>query len=120
LPDASRAILDGHVVLSRRLAEEGHYPAIDVEASVSRVMPQVVDEDWLQQSQLARRLMAHYRQNQDLVSVGAYQQGSDQVLDVAIERMPAIKAMLRQGLHEGSDLGASRQALASLFSGNGQ
>lgn len=120
IADASRAILDGHVVLSRRLAEEGHYPAIDVEASVSRVMPQVVDEDWLQQSQLARRLMAHYRQNQDLVSVGAYQQGSDQVLDVAIERMPSIKAMLRQGLHEGSDLGASRQALASLFSGNGQ
>jgi len=115
IADASRAILDGHVVLSRKLAEEGHYPAIDVEASVSRVMPQVVDDTWLQQAQLCRRLMAHYRQNQDLVAVGAYQPGSDQLLDVAIERMPKIKATLRQGLKEGSDINASRQALADLI-----
>ncbi|GAA6146531.1 flagellar protein export ATPase FliI [Thalassolituus maritimus] len=117
IADASRAILDGHVVLSRKLAEEGHYPAIDVEASVSRVMPQVVDEGWLQQAQLCRRLMAHYRQNQDLVAVGAYQAGTDQVLDVAIDRMPRIKAMLRQGLTEGSDIDTSRKALNDLFPG---
>ncbi|KZZ10242.1 EscN/YscN/HrcN family type III secretion system ATPase [Oleibacter sp. HI0075] len=117
IADASRAILDGHIVLSRKLAEEGHYPAIDVEASVSRVMPQVVDEAWLQQAQLCRRLMAHYRQNQDLVAVGAYQAGTDQVLDVAIDRMPQIKAMLRQGLTEGADIANSRKALNDLFPG---
>ena len=110
IADASRAILDGHIVLSRKLAEEGHYPAIDVEASVSRVMPQVVDEAWLQQAQLCRRLMAHYRQNQDLVAVGAYQAGTDQVLDVAIDRMPQIKAMLRQGLTEGADIANRRRS----------
>ncbi len=117
IADASRAILDGHIVLSRRLAEEGHYPAIDVEASVSRVMPQIVDDAWLQRAQMCKRLMSHYRQNQDLVAVGAYQAGSDQVLDVAIERMPKIKAMLQQGLREGADISASKDALTGLFPG---
>ncbi|WP_276784971.1 flagellar protein export ATPase FliI [Thalassolituus oleivorans] len=115
IADASRAILDGHIVLSRRLAEEGHYPAIDVEASVSRVMPQIVDDTWLQKAQLCKRLMSHHRQNQDLISVGAYQPGSDQVLDVAIERLPRIKAMLRQGLKEGSSIKESMAALNELF-----
>lgn len=115
IADASRAILDGHIVLSRKLAEEGHYPAIDVEASVSRVMPQIVDENWLKKAQLCKQLMSHYRQNQDLISVGAYQPGSDNLLDVAIDRLPKIKAMLRQGLHEGSDLPASKQRLDDLF-----
>ncbi len=115
IADASRAILDGHIVLSRKLAEEGHYPAIDVEASVSRVMPQIVDENWLKKAQLCKQLMSHYRQNQDLISVGAYQPGSDNLLDVAIDRLPKIKTMLRQGLHEGSDLPASKQRLDDLF-----
>ena len=115
IADASRAILDGHIVLSRKLAEEGHYPAIDVEASVSRVMPQIVDENWLKKAQLCKQLMSHYRQNQDLISVGAYQPGSDNLLDAAIDRLPRIKAMLRQGLHEGSDLASSKQQLDDLF-----
>ncbi|MDK2779505.1 MAG: flagellar protein export ATPase FliI [Pseudomonadota bacterium] len=115
IADASRAILDGHIVLSRKLAEEGHYPAIDVEASVSRVMPQIVDETWLRKAQLCKQLMAHYRQNQDLIAVGAYQSGNDQLLDVAIERMPRIKAMLKQALNEGCDLKSSEQALNELF-----
>ncbi|GGY39596.1 flagellum-specific ATP synthase [Bacterioplanes sanyensis] len=117
IADASRAILDGHIVLSRKLAEEGHYPAIDVEASVSRVMPQIVDGDWLQRAQLTKQLLSHYRQNQDLVNVGAYQPGSDQMLDVAMERMPTIKAMLRQRLDEGSSLQDSEQQLTALISG---
>lgn len=115
IADASRAILDGHIVLSRKLAEEGHYPAIDVEASVSRVMPQIVDENWLKKAQLCKQLMSHYRQNQDLISVGAYQPGSDNLLDAAIDRLPKIKAMLRQGLHEGADLASSKQQLDELF-----
>ncbi len=115
LADASRAILDGHIVLSRKLAEEGHYPAIDVEASVSRVMPQIVSEDWLRKAQLCKQLLSHYRQNQDLIAVGAYQSGNDNLLDLAIDRLPKIKAMLRQGLSEGSDLNASANALNELF-----
>ncbi|MCD8522505.1 MAG: flagellar protein export ATPase FliI [Saccharospirillaceae bacterium] len=115
IADASRAILDGHIVLSRKLAEEGHYPAIDVEASVSRVMPQIVSEQWLRKAQLCKQLMSHYRQNQDLISVGAYQPGSDNLLDVAIERLPKIKAMLRQGLHEGADMAASEQRLNDVI-----
>ncbi len=115
IADASRAILDGHIVLSRKLAEEGHYPAIDVEASVSRVMPQIVDENWLKKAQLCKQLMSHYRQNQDLISVGAYQSGTDHLLDAAIDRLPSIKAMLRQGLHEGADLASSKQQLDELF-----
>ena len=115
IADASRAILDGHIVLSRKLAEEGHYPAIDVEASVSRVMPQIVSEQWLRKAQLCKQLMSHYRQNQDLISVGAYQPGSDNLLDVAIERLPKIKAMLRQSLHEGADMAMSEKQLNDLF-----
>jgi flagellum-specific ATP synthase len=115
IADSARAILDGHIVLSRKLAEEGHYPAIDVEASVSRVMPQIVDENWLKKAQLCKQLMSHYRQNQDLISVGAYQPGSDPLLDAAIDRLPRIKAMLRQGLHEGADLASSKQELDELF-----
>ncbi len=115
IADASRAILDGHIVLSRKLAEEGHYPAIDVEASVSRVMAQIVSEQWLRKAQLCKQLMAHYRQNQDLISVGAYQPGSDNLLDIAIERLPKIKAMLRQSLHESADMVASEKQLNNLF-----
>lgn len=115
IADASRAILDGHIVLSRRLAEEGHYPAIDVEASVSRVMPHVVNADWLQRAQLIKQLVSHYRQNQDLIAVGAYQSGADPMLDLAIERLPGIKAMLRQRLDEGSTLADSEQQLFALL-----
>lgn len=115
IADASRAILDGHIVLSRRLAEEGHYPAIDVEASVSRVMPHIVDTDWLQRAQLLKQLVAHYRQNQDLIAVGAYQKGADPMLDFAIEALPRIKAMLRQSLDEGSTLEESQQQLYELL-----
>lgn len=115
IADASRAILDGHIVLSRRLAEKGHYPAIDVEASVSRVMPHIVSDDWLQRAQLCKQLLAHHHQNEDLIAVGAYQPGSDQMLDLAIERLPHINAMLRQGLREGADTQSSLQALNQLF-----
>lgn len=98
--DASRAILDGHIVLSRKLADEGHYPAIDIEASISRAMPQIVSKEWLRKAQMLRQLYAHYQENKDLVSVGAYQAGSDPTLDLAINRMPLIQQFLRQDLDE--------------------
>lgn len=98
--DSARAILDGHIVLSRALAEEGHYPAIDIEASISRVMPSVVDADHFAKMQLFRRIYARYQQNRDLISVGAYVPGTDKDIDFAIERMPHLRQFMQQGLKE--------------------
>jgi len=90
IADAARGVLDGHVILSRSLAESGHFPAIDIEASISRVMPDIVDAGHLQMARDLRRLYSLYQQNRDLISVGAYQPGSDPRIDKAIERNPAI------------------------------
>ncbi|CEA06046.1 flagellum-specific ATP synthase [Pseudomonas saudimassiliensis] len=115
IADASRAILDGHVVLSRRLAEEGHYPAIDIEASISRAMPQIVPPEHLQQAQLLKQLYARYQQNRDLISVGAYAAGSDPMTDRAIAKIPGIQGFLRQGLRESFNLGDSQAAMEQLI-----
>ncbi len=101
--DISRATLDGHIVLSRELADRGHYPAIDVLASISRVMRQVVDPD---HARLAGRLKEHvaaYREMQDLISIGAYQRGTNPRVDAAIDRMDDINEFLRQDMMEGSE-----------------
>lgn len=100
IADSARAILDGHIVLSRRLAEEGHYPAIDIEASISRVMPSIVDDAQLEQSKLFRKIYSCYEQNKDLISVGAYITGSNKDIDFAIERRPYFSQFLQQGLSE--------------------
>lgn len=103
IADAARAILDGHIVLSRRLAETGIYPAIDVEASISRVMPQVVDENHLKQAQLFKQIYSTYRQNQDLISVGAYAMGSDPKIDEAIQLFPTLSNVIQQRMNEAVD-----------------
>lgn len=113
--DASRAILDGHIVLSRRLADEGHYPAIDIEASISRAMPQIVSPDWLRKAQMLRQLYAHYQENKDLVSVGAYQAGSDPTLDLALNRIPLIQTFLQQDLNECVKIDASLEQLNAIL-----
>ncbi|MFO1078598.1 MAG: flagellum-specific ATP synthase FliI, partial [Planctomycetota bacterium] len=95
--DAVRGYLDGHVVLSRRIAERGRFPAIDVLASVSRLMPRVTSPEHQERARRVRALLAHYEENRDLVTVGAYRKGSDPLLDQAIARMPAIEALLQQG-----------------------
>lgn len=100
IADAARAILDGHIVLSRSLAEEGHYPAIDVEASVSRVMPQVTDPQHFKEAQRFKQLLAKYQQARDLISVGAYAPGSDPDTDFAISRIDRMKQFLQQGLND--------------------
>ena len=100
IADAARGILDGHIVLSRRLAEGGQYPAIDIEASISRVMPQVTDA---RQYRLARRfkeLWANYMQHRDLISVGAYTRGSNPAVDQAIALYPRLREFLMQGMDE--------------------
>ncbi len=100
LADAGRAILDGHIILSRRLAESGHYPAIDIEASVSRVMHQVVSPEQEQAARLFRRWYSLYQQNRDLLNVGAYKTGSNPDLDRAIAAQPHLRTFLRQDMRE--------------------
>ena len=115
IADASRAILDGHIVLSRRLAEEGHYPAIDIEASISRAMPHIVSEDHLYGAMRVKQLYSKFQQNQDLISVGAYARGSDPDLDQAIIQMPEIRSFLQQTLTESFTIDQSLQALVTAM-----
>lgn len=100
IADAARAILDGHIVLSRELADAGHYPAIDIEKSISRVMPQVISEEHLQQARVLKQIYSMYQQNKDLITLGAYQKGSDPMLDKTIEMMPGINHFLQQGMKD--------------------
>jgi len=101
--DSARAILDGHIVLSRRLAERGLYPAIDVESSISRVMSQVVDAAHQRQARALRHLYTVYEQNADLFTVGAYQRGANPELDQAVAARPGILRFLNQGREEAVD-----------------
>lgn len=113
--DAARAILDGHIVLARRIAESGRYPAIDVEASVSRVMHDIVPPAQLELARRLRQTTATYEGNRDLIAIGAYQRGSDPRIDQAIVRWPHIESFLRQDMHERVDLASSVSALAATM-----
>ncbi len=114
IADAARAILDGHIVLSRRLAEEGHYPAIDVEASISRVMPQVTDEEHFSRAQRFKQVYSRYQQARDLISVGAYVKGSDSETDFAITHIGNMTQFLKQGLNDSSPLEDSIEQLLAV------
>ena len=116
IADAARAILDGHIVLSRTLAEEGHYPAIDVEASISRVMPNVVSPEHLAQAQRFKQVYSRYQQNRDLIAVGAYTPGSDAETDQSIARMPFMRHFLQQGLNEAVAMEPSIEGLLGVNS----
>ncbi|KMK09875.1 flagellar protein export ATPase FliI [Pluralibacter gergoviae] len=115
IADSARAILDGHVVLSRRLAEAGHYPAIDIEASISRAMTALISDAHYAQVRQFKQLLASFQRNRDLVSVGAYARGSDPTLDRAIALWPQLEQFLQQGIFEQADFGASLQALDQIF-----
>lgn len=103
IADAVRSILDGHIVLSRDLASRGHYPAVDVLDSISRVMIDVTDEEHQQLATRLRQILATYRDAEDLVNIGAYVAGSNPEIDVALRLMPAVRTFLQQGLHETSN-----------------
>lgn len=118
IADAARAILDGHIVLSRSLAEEGHYPAIDVEASISRVMPSVIDAAHLANAQKFKQIYARYQQARDLISVGAYVPGSDAQTDFSIERIDRMKQFLHQGLNDKAGFQVSMSQLANVIAPN--
>lgn len=116
IADASRAILDGHVVLSRDLAESGHYPAIDIEASVSRAMNGITEETHRTHAQLFRKLYSTYTQNRDLINVGAYQPGADPVIDRAIQYHPLLMNFLQQSMDSAVELPQSLAELAQVLS----
>lgn len=112
--DAARGILDGHVILSRKLAQRGHYPAVDVLDSISRVLDDVTDKDHQAARRQVIRMLAKYRQIEDLVQIGAYARGSDPEADVAIEAFPKLEAMLRQERGDPEPFAASRESLLKL------
>jgi flagellum-specific ATP synthase len=120
IADAARAILDGHIVLSRHLADSGHYPAIDIEASISRVMPMVVSEEHVQGARRIRQVYSNYQRNRDLISIGAYSKGTDPRIDLAINAEPAINAFLQQGMQQIIDFEHSTADMATLSGGLGK
>lgn len=117
IADAARAVLDGHIVLSRRLSESGHYPAIDIEASISRSMTNVIDNEHMLHARKFRELNAVYQQNRDLISVGAYTRGSDPVIDRAIEYNRRMMEFLRQTIDQPVSYSESVTQLKALLKG---
>ena len=120
IADAARAILDGHIVLSRELADSGHYPAIDIEASISRVMPMVVSDEHVLAARRIRQVYSTYQRNRDLISIGAYTKGTDPRIDLSINAEPAINAFLQQGMQQVLDFEQSTTDMATLSGGLGK
>jgi flagellum-specific ATP synthase len=116
IADSARAILDGHVVLTRRLAEAGHYPAIDIEASISRAMTEITDIDHQQSARQFKRIYSTYQQNRDLISVGAYVKGTSPQIDEAIRLYPGLVKFLQQGINEPLGFAQSLEDLETVMS----
>ena len=112
--DEVRGVLDGHIVLSRAIAERGRFPAVDVTASLSRVMGSVVDAKHAEAARKLRALLSHYEAKRDLVTLGAYTKGTDHELDEAIAKMPKIDKLLRQAPDEKSELASAALALQQI------
>ncbi len=113
--ESARAILDGHIVLSRSLAESGHFPAIDIEASISRAMTQITTAEHQKVARDFRHYFSLYEQNKDLLNVGAYKPGSNPDLDRAIELQPYLQGFLRQGMNEKVSLQESLDQLTTII-----
>jgi flagellum-specific ATP synthase len=109
--DSARGVLDGHIVLSRSIADSGRYPAIDIEASISRLMIEIVSPEQYALAQRFKKLYSIYQQNQDLISVGAYRKGTSAEIDLAIAKFPALNKFLAQSVGESCDYATSLQAL---------
>ena len=116
IADASRAILDGHIVLSRSLADSGHYPAVDIEGSISRVMPMVTSEEHQQLARQLKQVYSLYQQNKDLIAIGAYSRGNDPRIDQSIDLMPVIQFFLQQKMLEVIPYDQSLTQLQEIFS----
>ena len=114
ISDAVRGLLDGHTWLSRNLSSRGHYPAIDVLESISRLMPEVTDDEHRQAIYALRDLLGAYRDHQDLISIGGYRRGSNKTVDAAIDMQNEINDYLRQAVEQPSTLAEARQQLLRL------
>ena len=115
IADSARAILDGHIVLDRALAESGHYPAIDIEQSISRAMHVITSPAHQELSRRLKKLYSRYARSRDLINVGAYAAGTDPLLDEAIRLQGAMEAFLQQNINECADVEGSLAALEALF-----
>ena len=115
ISDAVRGLLDGHTWLSRKLSSRGHYPAIDVLESISRLMPEVTDDEHRQAIYAIRDLLGAYRDHEDLISIGAYRRGSNKTVDAAIDMQDEIDRYLRQPVEQPSTLGRGREQLFPLY-----
>ena len=113
--DETRSILDGHIILSRDLAARGHYPAVDVSQSISRVMSSIVDEEHLAASQKLREVVANYEKERDLILIGAYEEGTDPKVDYAIEKIEEVNQFLKQGIEDKIDLESAVEGLKGIF-----
>ena len=113
--DSMRSILDGHIVLTRQLAEKHQYPAIDVLKSISRLMVDVVDEEQLRMAGLFNEIASVYRTNEDLINIGAYVKGANPKLDLAVRMIDGLNGYVAQGLAERVDLEAARTQLAAVM-----
>lgn len=117
IADAVRGILDGHIVLDRKIANKGHYPAIDILASVSRVMNEICTSQHLEASRELKRHMATYKDAEDLINIGAYKMGTNRDIDMAIRYRDTIRDFTAQGTHEPSDFQTTINALIAHFGG---
>jgi flagellum-specific ATP synthase len=115
IADSARAILDGHIVLNRGLADAGHYPAIDIEQSISRAMTSLIAPDHLERVRRFKQLYSRYQRARDLLAVGAYAPGSDPLLDRAIALYPQLEVFLQQKIEERAEAAQSLGALTGLF-----
>ena len=100
IADTVRGILDGHIVLSRQLANENHFPAIDIGASISRLMVEIVANEHKRADSRFRNLLALYQKNADLIAIGAYKKGTNVALDEAVSKIDRMNAFLTQGINE--------------------
>lgn len=115
IADASRAILDGHIVLSRELAESGIFPAINVESSISRVMNNILDKNLVNNGLRFREVLFRYNDKKDVINLGIYKSGSDYQIDEAIEKYPKIISFIRQDMDQAFSLSKSYQLLKDIF-----
>jgi flagellum-specific ATP synthase len=115
ISDTVRGLLDGHTWLSRRLSSRGHYPAVDVLQSISRLMPQVTDDPHVRATHVIRDLLGAYRDHEDLISIGAYRRGTNKSVDAAIDMQDEINDYLRQPVEQPSTLPDAREGLLRLY-----
>jgi flagellum-specific ATP synthase len=115
ISDAVRGLLDGHTWLSRQLSSRGHYPAVDILQSISRLMPEVTDAEHAQATYAIRNLLGAYRDHEDLISIGAYRRGGSKTVDLAIDMRDEIFSYLRQPVEQRSSVADAREGLLQLY-----